>query len=97
MNNSLELLLIVFVIAFQTFAGYLGKIYLGVILPIILGGLVIYFIINNQLTFSFKDIVLPIVGLTALIGLYEGGKESKKKKLAKELEKMKAKDLLKKS
>lgn len=38
---------------------------------------------------------MPFVGLIALICMYEGGKESKKKKLAKELEKMKAKDILK--
>lgn len=37
---------------------------------------------------------MPIVGLITLICIYEGGKESKKKKTIKEMEKMKAKDIL---
>ena len=95
MNNILELLLIIFVIAFQTLSGYLGKKYLGAILPIIFSGLVVYIVIRGQLDFSFKNILIPFVGLVALICMYESGKESKKKKLEKELEKMKAKDILK--
>lgn len=95
MNNILELLLIVFVIAFQTLSGYLGKKYLGAILPVIFSGLVVYIVISGHSDLSFKNILMPFVGLIALICMYEGGKESKKKKLAKELEKMKAKDILK--
>ena len=95
MNNILELLLIVFVIAFQTLSGYLGKKYLGAILPLIFSGLVVYIVFSGHWDLSFKNILMPFVGLIALICMYEGGKESKKKKLAKELEKMKAKDILK--
>ncbi|KAA9179866.1 hypothetical protein F6X86_03710 [Enterococcus durans] len=95
MTNILELLLIVFVIAFQTLSGYLGKKYLGAILPVIFSGLVVYIVISGHWNLSLKNILIPFVGLIALICMYEGGKESKKKKLTKELEKMKAKDILK--
>lgn len=54
MNNILELLLIVFVIAFQTLSGYLGKKYLGAILPVIFSGLVVYIVISGHWDLSLK-------------------------------------------
>lgn len=61
----------------------------------IFSGLVVYIVISGHWNLSLKNILIPFVGLIALICMYEGGKESKKKKLTKELEKMKAKDILK--
>lgn len=83
MNNGLEILLVVGVIAFQTFAGYIGNKYIGAVLPIIFSGLVIYLAVTGHLDFSFRSILMPILGIGTLIGIYEGGKESKKKRIAK--------------
>lgn len=83
MNNGLEIVLIIGVIAFQTLAGYIGNKYLGAILPIIFSGIIIYLAAVGQLDFSFRSISISLLGLSALIGVYEGGKESKKKRAAK--------------
>ena len=91
MTNILELLLIVFVIAFQTLSGYLGKKYLGAILPVIFSGLVVYIVISGHWNLSLKNILIPFVGLIALICMYEGGKESKKKKTHKRIRKNESK------
>ncbi|MBE9909365.1 hypothetical protein [Enterococcus casseliflavus] len=92
MNNFWEILFIVAVIGFQSFAGYLGNKYLGAILPIVFSLIVIYLFLTGNLTFSFKDILMPFVGLFVLIGMYESADQSKKAKIKKEMEKMKAKD-----
>jgi hypothetical protein len=96
MDNVIEIIVIVGVIGFQTFSGYIGNKYLGAVLPIAFSGLVLYFAISGILSFSFRDILMPILGLGTLIAIYEGGKESKKKKIEKEIEKMKVKDNLEK-
>ena len=67
-----------------------------VITPLIFSGLVIYIILSGNLNLSVRNVLMPIIGLVALICIYEGGKESKKKKTIKEMEKMKAKDILNK-
>lgn len=96
MDNFIELLIIVAVIAIQTFCGYIGNKYLGSILPIIFLGFVGFFLYKGTLGFNFKDIIMPFLGLLTLVMIYEGGKETKKSKIKKELEKMKAKDISKK-
>ncbi|MFD2391345.1 hypothetical protein ACK4CS_08895 [Enterococcus gallinarum] len=96
MSNLMEILIIIAVIAFQTLSGYIGNKYMGAILPLIFSGLVIYIILSGNLNLSVRNVLMPIIGLVALICIYEGGKESKKKKTIKEMEKMKAKDILNK-
>ncbi|EGO8836903.1 hypothetical protein D7L35_13640 [Enterococcus faecalis] len=96
MNNLIEVLIVIGIIAFQTLSGYIGNKYMGAILPLIFSGLVIYIIVAGDLNLSLKNVLMPIIGLVALICIYEGGKESKKKKTVKEMEKMKAKDILNK-
>ena len=96
MNNLMEILIIVGVIAFQTVSGYMGNKYMGAILPVVFSVLVIYIIVAGHLNLSFRNVLMPIIGFVTLICIYEGGKESKKKKTIKEMEKMKAKDILNK-
>jgi NhaP-type Na+/H+ or K+/H+ antiporter len=96
MNNLMEILIIGGVIAFQTVSGYMGNKYMGAILPVVFSGLVIYIIVAGHLNLSFRNVLMPIIGFVTLICIYEGGKESKKKKTIKEMEKMKAKDILNK-
>ena len=92
MSNFLEIGIVIAVIGIQTFSGYLGNKYLGAILPIVFSLIVIYLFITGKLTVSFRDILMPFVGLFALLGIYESADQSKKAKIKKEMEKMKAKD-----
>ena len=94
MGNLIEFLIIVVVIGFQTFSGYIGNKYLGAVLPIIFLGFVGFFLFKGSLGINFKDIIMPFFGLVILGVIYEGGRETKKKKIKKELDKMKAKDIL---
>lgn len=96
MGNLIELLIIVVIIGFQTFSGYIGNKYLGSILPIIFLGFVGFFLFKGALGFNFKDIIMPFLGFFILVMIYEGGRETKKNKVKKELDKMKAKDILNK-
>ncbi len=96
MSSLLEIVMIVAVIALQTFAGYIGNKYMGAVLPIVFTGIVVYLFISGNLTLSFSDIFMPIIGPLVLIGIYESGKESKKKKVEKEMDKMRARDISKK-
>ena len=93
MDNIIEIIAIVAVIAFQNYAGHKGNKYLGAILPVVFLGFVVFIAIKGQLSFSFRDITMPILGFVVLIGCYSGGVNSKKQKLQRELEEMKAKDL----
>ncbi|MBU7456434.1 hypothetical protein [Leuconostoc fallax] len=95
MDRLLEILIFAGIIAFQTFAGYIDNKYMGVILPVIFTGIVGFLAIAGQLSFSMRDVTMPILGLFTLLGIYASGKESKKKKIQKELDKMKAQDIIK--
>ncbi len=88
----IKIILIVSVIALQTFFGHLESKILGAILPVISVGLFVYLLVAGYIEFKFFDILLPLVGLFALISLWEGGRTSKLNKQKKEIEKMKAKD-----
>lgn len=88
----LELVLIVLVIALQTTFGYLENKKLGAILPVLSILLFVYLFVSGVIEFSVIDILLPLVGLFALVSLWENGRKSKYEKRKKELEKMKAKD-----
>ncbi|MER2225448.1 MAG: hypothetical protein ABS916_00210 [Carnobacterium sp.] len=76
----------------QYYFGYRDYKKLGMILPIIFIGLVIYFIIKGTMTFSVRDILMPLLVLFTLAGVYNNGYEKKQKAINKELDKMKAKD-----
>ncbi|WP_342630402.1 hypothetical protein [Lactococcus lactis] len=93
MGNSLELLLVVAIIAFQTFCGYIGNKYLGMVFPLTFIGFVLFFLSQGALDFNFKDIIMPFFGPLILAFVYDGGKQTRKKKIKKELDKMKAKDI----
>lgn len=80
MSNLIEILIIIGVIAFQTLSGYIGNKYMGAILPVIFSGIVIYIIVVGDLNLSMRNVLMPIIGLVSLICIYEGGKESKKKR-----------------
>lgn len=96
MSNLPHIVGMIAVIAGQHFFGYLKNKYLGAILPILLLGSVAFFIYKGTFEFTFRDIIIPLFGLFVLFGMYQSGKASKDKKIAKELEKMKAKDILSK-
>lgn len=76
----------------QYYFGYKDYKKLGIILPVIFIGLVIFFIIKGTMTFSVRDILMPILGLFVLIGVWDTGYQKKQKAINKELDKMKAKD-----
>ncbi|TLF42364.1 hypothetical protein FEI14_05590 [Lacticaseibacillus zeae] len=76
----LEIVMIVAIISLQTFFGYIGNKILGALLPVALMVVYIYFIAQGQIHFSIIDIVLPIVGLMALISIWAGGRKTKLRK-----------------
>ncbi|AFM71397.1 hypothetical protein [Enterococcus hirae] len=80
MNNTIQFLFIAGIIGFQTLSGYIGNKYMGAILPVIFSGLVVFIVLTGHLNLTFRNILMPIVGLITLICIYEGGKESKKKR-----------------
>ncbi|EPI03840.1 hypothetical protein D920_00274 [Enterococcus faecalis 13-SD-W-01] len=88
----LKIILIVTVIAVQTFFGYIESKLLGAILPVISVGLYIYLLFSGVLDFSLITFILPLVGLFSLVGLWVSGRNAKHDKQKKELDKMKAKD-----
>lgn len=85
----LEIAMIVAIISLQTFFGYIGNKILGALLPVALVIVYIYFIAQGQIQFSIIDIVLPIVGLMALISIWEGGRKTKLSQQKKKLQKTK--------
>ena len=88
----IKILLIVGINFFQTWFGYLENKILGAILPVTSIILYIYLLVNGYLSFGFITIIMPFIGLFALISLWETGKKTKKDKQKKEIDKMKAKD-----
>ena len=76
----------------QYYFGYRDYKKLGMILPVIFIGLVIYFIIKGTMTFSVRDILMPLLVLFTLAGVWKKKKKKKQKAINKELDKMKAKD-----
>lgn len=94
MGNLIEILIIIAVIAIQTFSGYIGNKYLGSILPIIFLGFVGFFLYKGALGFNFKDIIMPLLGFFVLVMIYEGGKETKKNKIKKRARKDESKRYL---
>lgn len=94
MSNITELLIVVAIITFQTFMGYIGNKYLGSILPISFLLFIFYLIVAGYFTLSFRGLIMPPLGFFTLIGIYKGGQESKNNKIKKELDKMKAQDRL---
>lgn len=95
MSNIYEILIIIGVIGFQTFSGHIGNKYLGSILPLVFTGIILYIVVSGHFSLSFRDILMPVIGYLALFAIYESAKESKKSKIRKEIEKMKAKDHIK--
>lgn len=71
MTNIVAILIIACIIGFQTFAGYLGNKYLGCILPILFIVIVLYLFLRGNLTFSVRDILMPLVGILSLAMIYE--------------------------
>lgn len=74
----IKILLIVGIIFFQTWFGYLENKILGAILPVTSIILYIYLLVNGYLSFGFITIIMPFIGLFALISLWETGKKLKK-------------------
>lgn len=71
MTNIVVIVIIACIIGFQTFAGYLGNKYLGCILPILFIGIVAYLFLKGTLTFTLRDILMPLVGILSLAMIYE--------------------------
>lgn len=71
MTNIVVIVIIVGSIGLQTIAGYLGNKYLGLILPILFIGIVLYLFLRGNLMFSVRDILIPLVGILSLAMIYE--------------------------
>lgn len=66
MTNIVVILIIAGVIGLQTIAGYFGNKYLGLILPILLIVIVFSLFLKGTLTFSLRDVLMPLVGILSL-------------------------------
>lgn len=71
MTNIVVIVIIAGVIGLQTLAGYFGNKYLGFILPILFIVIVLYLFLRGNLTFSVRDILMPLVGIISLVMIYE--------------------------
>ena len=92
MNSLIFVVIVVVLIAFQSFTGYIQNKYLGAILPVVFSLLVLYFIFSGNMEWNYRDIFMPVIGLAAFIGLYHSGSDCKNKKIHQEMDKMRAKD-----
>lgn len=80
MTNTVVILIIAGIIGFQTFAGYRGNKYLGLILPILFIEIVFYIFLKGTLTFSLRDILIPLVGILSLAMIYERANKARQLK-----------------
>lgn len=71
MTNIVVIIIIAGVIGLQTIAGYFGNKYLGFILPILFIVIVLYLFLRGNLTFSVRNILMPLVGILSLAMIYE--------------------------
>lgn len=71
MTNIVVIVIIASVIGLQTIAGYFGNKYLGLILPILFIGIVFSLFLKGTLTFSLRDVLMPLVGILSLAMIYE--------------------------
>lgn len=98
-NPTMTTILIVtctaLVIGIQYLFGYKKWKPLGILLPILLIGFVVYCFLQGRLTLSVRDILMPLLGLLALASSFQRGYDKAKSNQAKELERMKAQDNLK--
>ncbi|KRN97759.1 hypothetical protein [Companilactobacillus kimchiensis] len=78
MIELIGFILTILIVAFQSFAGYKHNKYLGMILPVIFIGSIIYLMAAGRFELTTRNIVMPIVGLVALIGLYGFAGRTKK-------------------
>lgn len=95
MTNLIIIFVIIICIAIQSLAGYYNKKIIGLILPLMLLIFVVFLFFTGNLKFSFSDIMIPLLGIFALLYLYENGSKQSKKKIEREIEITKAKDIKK--
>lgn len=93
MTNFLIYGATIFCIFLQTFAGYKKNKILGSILPILFILFITFLIFSGNFEFNLQNIIIPLLVLLALGSIYDNASKNKNKKLKKELEKMKAKDI----
>ncbi len=93
MINLLLIAAVLAVVALQYWFGYMENKYLGAILPLLLIGVVIWAAVAGKLTFSIRDILMPLLGLLGLLSVWDRGKALAVQKRARELEISKARDL----
>lgn len=82
--QTVILISLIVVIALQYLFGYLKNPYLGVILPILSIILVIYLISKGTMDLNMKNILMPIIGLSAMGFLWNDGKTKRLKKEGKD-------------
>ncbi|MGY3764951.1 hypothetical protein ACWOAH_00120 [Vagococcus vulneris] len=70
MTNLIEILIVIGVVVFQTFAGYIGNKYLGSFLPGLFMIFILYVIVSGN--FTLRDILMLPFGFLTLIGIYTG-------------------------
>lgn len=63
-------ILAIIVIAVQSFAGYRHNKYLGLVLPILFIGSIVYLTLTGRYVLNLSNILMPIVVLIVLIGVY---------------------------
>ncbi len=74
------LIVIIIAIVLQYLFGYLKNPYLGSIVPILSIILVIYLFTKGTMDLNVKNILMPIIGLSAMGFLYSDGKSKRLKK-----------------
>ncbi|WP_367783492.1 hypothetical protein AB1395_00445 [Streptococcus pluranimalium] len=80
MTNIVVIVIIAGVIGLQTIAGYFGNKYLGFILPILVIRIVFSLFLKGTLTFSLRDILIPLVGILSLAMIYERANKARQLK-----------------
>ncbi|WP_258026516.1 hypothetical protein [Staphylococcus intermedius] len=79
-------------LAIQYFLSSSTNKYLGLIIPIVFSGFVIFMLVTDRLGI-ITSLVLLVLGLIFLLEQWYKGQKNNKRKMNKELTKMKSKDL----
>ncbi|PCF84084.1 hypothetical protein B4W75_12630 [Staphylococcus intermedius] len=92
MNEIITIVILIIMLAIQYFLSSSTNKYLGLIIPIVFSGFVIFMLVTDRLGI-ITSLVLLVLGLIFLLEQWYKGQKNNKRKMNKELTKMKSKDL----
>lgn len=92
MNEIITIVILIIMLAIQYYLSSSTNKYLGLIVPIVFSGFVIFMLVTDRLGI-ITSLVLLVLGLIFLLEQWYKGQKNNKRKMNKELTKMKSKDL----